>query len=47
MISPDIQKLLDRAEESHAAVKVLLDKDFTGFPAAQSCYKMFYLIEAV
>lgn len=47
MISDDIQKLLNQAEESHAAAKVLLDKGFNGFSAAQSYYTMFYLIEAV
>lgn len=47
MISDDIQKLLNRADESHAAAQVLLDKGFTGFSAAQSYYTMFYLIEAV
>ena len=47
MIAPAIQKLLDYADESHAAAKVLIDGGFIGFSAAQSYYTMFYLVEAL
>jgi uncharacterized protein (UPF0332 family) len=47
MISPEIQILLDRANESHGAAKVLLDGDFANFSAAQSYYTMFFLVEAI
>jgi uncharacterized protein (UPF0332 family) len=47
MISKEIQHLLDKAGDSHAAAKVLIDKGFVGFSAAQSYYTMFYLVEAV
>jgi len=47
MISPEIQRLLDYAEESHKAAKTLIDGGFVGFSAAQSYYTMFYLAEAL
>ena len=47
MISPEIQKLIDHAEESRQASKVLLDGGFAGFSAAQSYYTIFYLTEAL
>ena len=47
MISPQSQVLLDRAEESHQAARVLLDQGFPNFSAAQSYYTMFYLTEAL
>jgi uncharacterized protein (UPF0332 family) len=47
MISPEIQILLDRVEESHQAAKVLIEAGFAGFSAAQSYYTMFYLVEAM
>ena len=47
MITPEIQELLDYAGESHAAAKVLIDKGFMGFSAAQSYYTMFYLAQAL
>ncbi len=47
MISPDIQRLLDYADESHQAAKTLIDGGFAGFSAAQSYYTMFYLTEAL
>ena len=47
MISQEIQVLLDRADESHQAARVLLDKGFSNFSAAQSYYTMFYLAEAL
>jgi hypothetical protein len=34
MISPEIQILLDRADESHQAAKVLIDEGFARFSAA-------------
>jgi uncharacterized protein (UPF0332 family) len=47
MITPEIQHYLNRADESHEVAKVLLDKKFWGFSAAQSYYTMFYLVEAL
>ena len=47
MISPEIRRLLDYAEESHKAAKILIDGGFIGFSAAQSYYTMFYLAEAL
>jgi uncharacterized protein len=47
MIPPEIQRLLDYAEESHKAAKTLMDGGFAGFSAAQSYYTMFYLAEAL
>jgi len=47
MISPEIQILLDRADESHQAAKALIDGSFARFSAAQSYYTMFYLVEAI
>jgi len=47
MITPEIQHYLGRAQESHEVAKVLLDKKFFGFSAAQSYYTMFYLVEAL
>ena len=47
MISPEIQILLDRADESHAAAKILLDRGYANFSAAQSYYTMFFLAEAI
>jgi len=47
MIRPQIRVLVDRAEESHQAAKVLLDSRFFNHSAAQSYYTMFYLSEAL
>jgi len=47
MITPEIQKLLDYADDSHEAARVLMDGGFVGFSAAQSYYTMFYLTEAL
>ena len=47
MITPEIQVLLERAEDSHQAAKILMDKGFSNFSAAQSYYTMFYLVEAL
>jgi uncharacterized protein (UPF0332 family) len=47
MMTPEIQQLLDYADESHEAAKVLIDGGFIGFSAAQSYYTMFYLAQAV
>jgi uncharacterized protein (UPF0332 family) len=47
MIAPEIQELLDYADESHQASKVLIDSGFVGFSAAQSYYTMFYLAQAL
>ncbi|MBI3152007.1 MAG: HEPN domain-containing protein [Chloroflexi bacterium] len=47
MISPEIQQILNYADESHEAAKVLIKGGFIGFSAAQSYYTMFYLVEAL
>lgn len=47
MITPQVQVFINRAEESHQAAKVLLDKRFSNYSAAQSYYTMFYLAEAL
>ena len=47
MITPEIQRLLDYANESHQAAKVLIKSGFIGFSTAQSYYTMFYLTEAL
>lgn len=47
MISPEIQLLLDRADESHKAAKILIAGDLARFSVAQSYYTMFYLVEAM
>ena len=47
MISSEIQHLLDLADESHAAAKVMIDKGFARFSAAQSYYTIFYLAQAM
>ena len=47
MITPQIRTFLNRAEESHQAAKVLLEKEFFNYSAAQSYYTMFYLTEAL
>jgi uncharacterized protein (UPF0332 family) len=47
MITPQIQALLDRAEDSHQAARVLLDSGFPNYSAAQSYFTMFYLIEVL
>jgi hypothetical protein len=40
MIAPEIKRLLDYADESHEAAKVLIKSGFMGFSAAQSYYTM-------
>lgn len=47
MITPEINRLLDYADKSHEAAKVLIEGGFVGFSAAQSYYTMFYLTEAL
>ena len=47
MTSTAIQRLLDLADESHQAAKVMIDGGFVRFSAAQSYYTMFYLSEAL
>jgi len=47
MSSEEIQVFITRADDSHQAAKVLLDKNFSNFSAAQSYYTMFYLAEAL
>ena len=47
MITTEMQHLLNKADDSHAAAKVLIDKGFTDFSTAQSYYTIFYLVEAL
>jgi uncharacterized protein (UPF0332 family) len=47
MISAPIQRLLELADESHQAAKVMIDNGFVRFSAAQAYYTMFYLVEAL
>jgi len=47
LITPEIQRLLKYADESHEAAKILIKNGFIGFSAAQSYYTMFYLTEAL
>ena len=47
MIQPEVQYLLDLADESHEAAKALIDRKFIRFSAAQSYYTIFYLAQAV
>lgn len=47
MITPEMQQLLNYADESHEAGKVLINGGFIGFSAAQSYYTMFYLVETL
>ena len=47
MITPDIQNLLDLADESHRAASVMIQNGIARFSAAQSYYTMFYLMEAL
>jgi len=47
MSTPQIQVLMERAEDSHQAAKVLLDTGFPNYSAAQSYFTMFYLIEVL
>jgi uncharacterized protein (UPF0332 family) len=47
MITPEIQELLDYADEGHRAAKVLIDSGFIGSSAAQSYFTMFYLSQAM
>ena len=47
MTEPEIQHYLNLADESHAATKVLIDKKFIRFSAAQSYYTIFYLAQAL
>ncbi|HET9905077.1 MAG TPA: hypothetical protein VFQ23_00505 [Anaerolineales bacterium] len=41
MSKEEIQLLLDKADDSHAAAKLLIDRGFIGFSAAQSYYTIF------
>jgi len=47
MITPEIQYLLNLAEESHQAAKNIIDMGSARFSAAQSYYTTFYLVEAL
>ena len=47
MITSDVQKLLNLADESHHAANVMIQNGIARFSAAQSYYTMFYLMEAL
>lgn len=47
MSRKEIELLLEKADDSHAAAKLLIDRGFIGFSAAQSYYTIFYLVEAL
>jgi uncharacterized protein (UPF0332 family) len=47
MTTSQIRGLINRAEDSHQAAKILLDKGFFNFSAAQSYYTIFYMTEAL
>ena len=47
MITKEIQYLLNLADESHEAAKVLIEKGIIRFSAAQSYYTIFYLAQAM
>jgi uncharacterized protein (UPF0332 family) len=47
MITPEIQHLLNLAEESHQVAKMLRDNGHVRFSAAQSYYTIFYLAQAM
>ena len=47
MTNSEIQQLLNYADESHRAAKVLMAGGFIGFAAAQSYYSMLILTEFV
>jgi len=47
MIKPEIQYLLNLANESHQAAKILIDQGIIRFSAAQSYYTIFYLAQAM
>jgi uncharacterized protein (UPF0332 family) len=47
VILPEIKYYLDLAQESHEAARVLTDRGFVRFAAAQSYYTIFYLAQAL
>ncbi|MBI3162139.1 MAG: HEPN domain-containing protein [Chloroflexi bacterium] len=47
MITTEIREILNYAQESHEAAKVMIESGFIGFSAAQPYYTMFYLAEAL
>lgn len=47
MTTSQIRGLINRAEDSHQAAKLLLDQGFFNFSAAQSYYTIFYMTEAL
>jgi uncharacterized protein (UPF0332 family) len=47
MIGTEVGELLDKAEESIAAAKLLLRDGFVDFSASRSYYAMFYSVEAL
>jgi len=47
MITPEIEELLQKTQESLAAAKLLLDQGFAGFATSRAYYAMFYAAEAI
>ena len=47
MITDQIKALIERAQDSHEAAKVLFDNGHFNFSAAQSYYTFFYLTQAL
>ncbi len=47
MITPEIEHLLNLADESHEVAKKLIDMGHPRFSAAQTYYTIFYLAEAM
>jgi len=46
-MNSDIQSLLEKARDSLAAAKILLDEEYYGFAASRAYYSMFYVVEAL
>jgi len=46
-MNSDIQSLLEKARDSLAAAKILLDEEYSGFAASRAYYSMFYVVEAL
>jgi len=46
-LNPQIQAILDKAAQSLAAAKLLLDQNYMDFAASRAYYSMFYTAEAL
>jgi uncharacterized protein (UPF0332 family) len=47
MTTPEMEELLQKAQESLAAAELLLNQGFAGFAASRAYYAMFYAAEAI